>query len=231
VVARIARAKATREQRSPLSPERIVDQALVLIERDGLEGWSLRTLAGELRCEAMSLYHHFPSKGHILDAIADRLVGQLSIERRPREAWNARFRRLSLDYYDLARRFPRAFPLLATRRANGPNLYRMVETVLSLLVEGGFTPREAAQIFRTFGAFLNGAGLTQIAVSLRQPDATPVAIESTVDEEHYPTLATAAAFLGPAHLQENFQVGFERLLSWVESEASAKRKSRRSAKR
>ncbi|MFN8548265.1 MAG: TetR/AcrR family transcriptional regulator C-terminal domain-containing protein, partial [Candidatus Eisenbacteria bacterium] len=178
----------------PLSPERIVERALLLIERDGLEGWSLRTLAGALRCEAMSLYHHFPSKGHILDAAADRVVGTLAFERRSSEAWDAAFGRFALEYYDLARRYPRAFPLLATRRANGPNLYRMVETLLSLLVEGGFSPAEAARIFRVVGAFLNGAGLTHIAVTQQQPDATPVELERRVDAERYPTLAAAATY-------------------------------------
>ncbi len=48
---------------------------LELIEADGLEAFSTRKLAAKLGCEAMSIYHYFPSKAHLMDALLDRLVG------------------------------------------------------------------------------------------------------------------------------------------------------------
>jgi len=39
------------------------------IDRDGLAGFSTRKLGEALGVQAMSLYHHFPSKAHVLDAV------------------------------------------------------------------------------------------------------------------------------------------------------------------
>lgn len=49
----------------------------MLICCDGLESMSNRWLAVELKCEAMLVYHHVPSKGHLLDSVADLLMGKL----------------------------------------------------------------------------------------------------------------------------------------------------------
>jgi AcrR family transcriptional regulator len=73
-MARAVRAKA--QQKEPLSAERIEQAALALIEIEGVEGFSTRKLAAELGCEAMSIYHYFPSKGHLMDALVDRVMGE-----------------------------------------------------------------------------------------------------------------------------------------------------------
>ena len=63
------------EPREPLSADRIETAALDLIEKEGLDAFSTRKLAATLSCEAMSIYHYFPSKGHLMDALVDRVIG------------------------------------------------------------------------------------------------------------------------------------------------------------
>src|SRR5207237_189779 len=55
-----------RAGRSALSRDRIVTAALALIERDGLASFSIRKLGDSLGVEAMSVYHYFRSKRHLL---------------------------------------------------------------------------------------------------------------------------------------------------------------------
>ena len=50
--------------------KRIISAAIDLIERDGIEAFSMRRLAAELGCGLMSLYHHVPSRSSLLDGIA-----------------------------------------------------------------------------------------------------------------------------------------------------------------
>ena len=45
----------------------------------GARGFSTRKLAAEFGCEAMSIYHHFPSMAHLFEALVDRVVGALEI--------------------------------------------------------------------------------------------------------------------------------------------------------
>lgn len=57
--------------REALSRERIVAAALELVDERGLEGLTMRALGRKLGVEAMALYHYFPSKGALIEAIGE----------------------------------------------------------------------------------------------------------------------------------------------------------------
>lgn len=50
----------------PLEPETVVAAALTMLDRDGLERFSMRRLASELGVSSMAAYYHFPSKASLL---------------------------------------------------------------------------------------------------------------------------------------------------------------------
>ena len=58
---------------SGLNQDNIIDEALRLLNEEGLEGVSLRKLAQRLRIQAPSLYHHFENKSALLAAIIERI--------------------------------------------------------------------------------------------------------------------------------------------------------------
>ncbi len=67
-----ARARGTVEAkaREPLSRERIITAALELVDAEGLEGLTMRALGRRLGVEAMAIYHYFPNKSALLEAMA-----------------------------------------------------------------------------------------------------------------------------------------------------------------
>jgi TetR/AcrR family tetracycline transcriptional repressor len=58
---------------TPLTPATIVDEAIALLNEEGLEGVSLRRLAERLGIKAPSLYWHFADKSALLGAMAERI--------------------------------------------------------------------------------------------------------------------------------------------------------------
>ncbi|MDB5452754.1 MAG: TetR family transcriptional regulator [Caulobacteraceae bacterium] len=52
----------------------IVDAALALLEREGVDGLSTRKLAAELGIRGPSLYWHFKNKRELLDHMAERML-------------------------------------------------------------------------------------------------------------------------------------------------------------
>src|SRR6476660_536739 len=78
---RLAAPKTSR-LRVPLTQERITAAAFEVIEEIGLEAFSTRKLAERLGCEAMSIYHHFPSKAHLMYALLDRFTDSVPIPSR-----------------------------------------------------------------------------------------------------------------------------------------------------
>ena len=80
----MARTTSTATRRGPggkgagLTRERIVDQAVALMDRDGSEALSMRGLARDLGVEPPALYWHFAGKDDlcraVVDSVADRVV-------------------------------------------------------------------------------------------------------------------------------------------------------------
>ena len=57
-----------------LSPDRIRDTALEIIDEHGLAALSMRLLADTLSVRPSSLYGHFSTKDDVLDAVANRVI-------------------------------------------------------------------------------------------------------------------------------------------------------------
>ena len=155
------RTRNTRSSR-PLSRKRIVAGALALISRNGLDDFSTRKLGAALGVEAMALYHHFPSKDAVLDAVAEHLLGRVALppEIQPWRDWLAEVAR---NYRRMALRWPNAFPILVTRRYRARGSFAFFEANLRVLTAAGFPLREALRLTRTIGSFVNGVLLAEIA--------------------------------------------------------------------
>src|SRR5436305_9409483 len=57
-----------------LTPERIVDESLRLLDEGGVDGFSLPKLGRALGADPTAVYRHFASKDDLVLAIADRLI-------------------------------------------------------------------------------------------------------------------------------------------------------------
>ncbi len=58
-------------QRQQLSRETIIAAALEIVEEQGLKKLTMRALGDRLGVEAMALYHYFPSKDALLEAVSE----------------------------------------------------------------------------------------------------------------------------------------------------------------
>lgn len=203
-------------QRTP-----IARAALAFIDAHGLEALSTRKLAAELGCEAMTLYHHFPSKGALLDAVAEQLTDEITL---PAEAGPGLrgFLDASEQLYRLARRHPFAFPLLATRRANTPGALRFYDRLVGLLLASGVTPEDAALLFRVVGYYTLGAGLARVATFAQAPDATRPVLESPAALPEIPSLERVAPFLTRARVDALYRRGLSLVCGALLKEVGAR---------
>ncbi len=70
-------ASTTVRNRPPLSREKVVDVALELLRSEGLDGLTVRGLAAKLGVAVTAIYWHVGDKQALLDAVVDRIVGEL----------------------------------------------------------------------------------------------------------------------------------------------------------
>jgi AcrR family transcriptional regulator len=212
----MVRSKLQRARR-PLSAERIARGALKLIDRNGLEAFSMHKLSASLGCETMSLYHHLKSRGEVMDAVAGLLMAEIHA---PTEGtWQDRLRGFAHSYRAVALAHPRAFSLLATRPVNRPEGYAMLESASSTLRSAGFGPEHAAKLVLLVGCWCNGALLAEIAGSEARPDPTHARAPEQSDlAARYPNLVEMAPHLSLCDFAPAFHFGLEALIRLVVSE-------------
>jgi AcrR family transcriptional regulator len=205
---RAARAPAVRV---PLSRERIVAEALVQIDRDGLEGFSTRKLGDALGVQAMSLYHHFPSKAHVLDAVVEFVVGQVAFLPET-EPVDKRLRATMRSYREVALRYPGFFPLFAVHRMNMAAGIEFVDCAVRLFNDACPDDLErAARLFRVAGYYLNGACLDETMGYGRGPSARNPAPNDWVAREH-PAVVAAGKWFAPSEHEKTFEFGLDMLM-------------------
>jgi AcrR family transcriptional regulator len=213
-------AKRGKGKKPALTAERIRDEALALIEAEGLEAFSTRKLGRALGCEAMAIYWYYPSKDALLDAVVDTIVAQIAPMSEVKSSdWIADLRKLAFAYRGLARKYPNAFPLLATRRFATPGTYRFLEALFAAAREQGFEPRTTARYFRIVSSYCSGIGLDEIA-GLPASDGGGEAEEGSGDLPH---LEELNPWLQPEHFDEVFAYGLEVLLGSLAREPKVPR--------
>ena len=222
-----------RRRREPLTRERIVDAALALVEEAGLAAFSTRKLGERLGCEAMSIYHHFPSKQHLLDALVAHAIASVEVPE-PGPDLEARIRASLASYRAMARRWPALFPLVAVHRLNFPAGVRFIEAILRLIHAQLGDDEATARHFRAMGYYLIGACLEETAGYARGPSAAEP-VDDTFIARECPRLTAAAPYFQEAHWNRTWELGIDALLEQGRREsrrhgASAANKASRGGK-
>jgi AcrR family transcriptional regulator len=122
-----------------IDPHRVVDQALEIIDRDGLGSVSIRRIGGELGVDGTSLYHHFADKEAILHGVRLRILQESRVGEpaHPSEPWQDYVRRTTSGYRRSLLRHPNAAPLLAPTLLLRPFGLRFRDRVAAKLLDDG----------------------------------------------------------------------------------------------
>ena len=165
------------EESSPITRAAVLANALEIIDRDGVEGLSMRRLGEAVGRDPMVLYRHVPNKAAVLDGVVEMVFERLSLDT-ARQDWAAALRDLAHDFCDLARAHPNVVPLLVTRPLATPlgmrsqGMLRQLEDVLALLTGAGFSGVDAVLVYRALFGFLYGHVLTELQEIVERPEET-----------------------------------------------------------
>jgi AcrR family transcriptional regulator len=150
-----------RRGRDPITRDVIVETAMRLLDRDGLDALSMRRVADELDTGAASLYWHVGSKDGLLDLIFDRVIGEIDVPDPEPGRWQEQLKELAraqratiLAHRDIVRISIGRIPM-------GPNALRISERVLAILRSGGLPDQYAVQGHHLLIAVINGFTLDE----------------------------------------------------------------------
>jgi len=206
--------------RTRLNAERIATAALELIDHKGLDGFSFRLLARELGCEAMSIYHYFPSKAHLFDALVELVIHDTGLP--PKDLpWVQSLRYFCNSFRAAALRHPGFFLYFAIYRMNSRAGLAFVNGIVDAIARSGLTPERQAVHFRSIGYYLMGAGLDESMGYVKGPSAAvPLADEEA--QRDFPDVMAIGQYFGREHRDAMFNNGLDALLGALETEANAR---------
>ena len=220
---------APRSPREPLTRARIVAASVTILDRQGVDALSMRTLADELQTAPTSLYRHVHNKGELLDLVVDALMAEVKLPQDGME-WRACMRTVSLNFRAVLLGHRNAAVLRGTRLAIGPNTLRLMEYVCARLLEAGFPEEEAAAAGATVINYTVGCVLGEV-LPTSEIEASGYTWEQFEAEMHvrvaalpmdrYPVMRRMLPMLLGHHHSQPFEYGLDALLDGLETRRAA----------
>ena len=178
----------SRRRRAPLHVDDIVVAARRLIEAQGLEACSMRTLVAALGIQAPALYRRIGSKEALLARVLDHVMGDLTP---PGDGpWQEQLAELMRRLRALFARKPRLATLFAYSTPHGPNALRFIAAAAEPLRRAGFSEAQAGFAITSLTTY--AIGFSFLAGN-RSSGPVHRQIQATLRRER-PTDGTAAAY-------------------------------------
>jgi AcrR family transcriptional regulator len=143
----------------------VLQTAVTLADRHGLESLSMRKLADELRVAAMSLYYYVPNKVELIDGMIDIVFGEIEPPSLDLD-WKEAMRRRAVSTREALNRHRWAVGHMEGRSTHGPANLRLHDAVLGCLRAAGFSLEMTVHAYSVQDAYIYG-------FALQETDMTP----------------------------------------------------------
>lgn len=208
-------------ERMPLTRQRVLDAAIDLADREGVDALSMRRLGAELGVQAMSLYNHVANKRDLLDGVAGSLLARMEIPSTDETSWEEGLRQVCRSYRQLAHDHPGLFPLVLARPLASPEVLPPLEATLTFLRKAGLDAQGALDVFRASASFVGGFALGDINERAgRVLDGKPEergewpSAASLDGRNHYPVTADVLRLASPDR-DRAFELGLDLLIGGI----------------
>jgi AcrR family transcriptional regulator len=220
---------------APLSRELIVEAALDIVDREGVDALSMRRVADELDTGASSLYAHIRNKEELVELLLDRVLGELDLPDPDPSDWQGQIkafarqaRALMIRHNDIAKATLGRIPM-------GPNALHWMEWSLTLLRGAGIPDRTAAYVGDLFGLLL-GAYAYEEALGVQSPTGEEMSPERYVEMVHgywsslpadrFPNIVELVDVLLSGDNDERFEFFIDIVVAGLAAQTPATRKRR-----
>lgn len=203
-----------------LSKQRVVAEALRLTDTEGVDGLSMRRLAGALGTGAMSLYHYVANKDDLIDAMIDVIFGEIEVP--TGDDWQSAMRRRTASAREVLARHPWAISLMEARMTPGPANLRHREAVVACLRKAGFSVVMATHANWMLDSYLYGFVLQEASLPFRSAEVLAGMMEDVylpqLPADEFPYLNESAAALHAAGYDpaQEFEFGLDLVLAALE---------------
>ena len=152
-----------------MNKERVLQAAVTVAVRDGIEALTMRKVADELGAGAMSLYYYVPNKEQLLDEMIDIVFSEIDAPTTDVD-WKTAMRNRAISTRDALRRHPWAVGLMEGRTTHGPANLSLHNAVLGCLRAAGFSLEMTVHAYSVLDAYIYGFALQETDMSPETAD-------------------------------------------------------------
>jgi AcrR family transcriptional regulator len=224
-----------RRQKEQLTRERIVAEAIALLDEDGVEALSMRTLGQRLGAGATSLYRHVANKDELIELVVDEVYGELEVpEVTVPGAWRTAMHITAHSLRQTGLRHMWLMQVLGQVGLNylGPNVVDVTTRGLAILTVAGFDMAEATKAMSSVSSYVIGitSAETGWLSALRRQGLDEQEWYRTVGPQMVDTVDPALAEVYRDQLakdpkaarMENFVYGLDLMLDSLEARLTAR---------
>ena len=209
-----------------LTRDAIVEAALDIVDREGLDALTMRTVAHALGTGPASLYAHVANKEQLVELLVERVIGEIKVGGRPdAERWSEQVKQTARDmrrtfasHGDLARA---SFGRIPT----GENALDGAEWLMAVLRAGGIKDSVAGLAVDMLTAYVmaiayeDGLGVARGITETQIVDfiAQLRGYYESLPRERFPNLVDLAAELTAGDGDTRFEFGLEVLVRGLEA--------------
>lgn len=176
---------------APLSSETIVAAAIDLLDREGLENFSIRNIAKALGVYPTALYWHVPNRHRLIARVIAALFADVLPGEHP--DWRVWLKELFRRYRDIVRAHPNVAPLVGGHLVSSASVdLKLVEAILATLSRAGFEGERLVAAYNSVIAGMCGYATQEFAHVFPDPEgeleASLTASIEAADPALHPTL-------------------------------------------
>ena len=214
--------------RAPITREAIVEAALIVLDRVGMEGLSMRRVAEELGTGAASLYWHVRNKEELFQLIFDRVTREVVLPEPDPTRWKEQLKDLGLQMRQVLSKYRDVARLSFGRIPAGPQTALLSEWLFTLLQPVGIPDRAIAYIGDFAGLYV-GAFCFEESLGYSSPTGEDLPPEQIVQmmrdymlslpRQRFPRTIAALDLLLEFNPEERFEFGLDLLIAGLENYA------------
>lgn len=193
--------------------DRIIATAIAILDEEGVDALSMRTLAQRLESGTATLYRHFAGRAELIAQVVDAVMGEVRVDpvALRAQSWQQACASMAHGMFDVLQRHPHVAALMIEHVPVGPNALAQRERGLALLLDNGIPAPLAVRAWATLGRYVLGFASQLTATgSEERPKAW-----STVDVAEFPATIAVAEHV-PVPLAEEFSFGLDLLISGLD---------------
>jgi AcrR family transcriptional regulator len=202
-------------------------QALQIVDKDGLAGLSMRSLAAALGTGPMTLYNYVTDREELEGLVAEAVLADVRLPR-PSKDWRSDVKGTATAIWRAVRQHPNAASLVLTRRVVSAAGYLPAERLIESLARAGLSDLDLLAAFRGVLSLVMGAAQVELAGPLSETAPASVREKSNVAmakrigqlaAADHPHMAALAETSQRSTMAKDFDRALDMLLAGIQSQA------------